>query len=423
MSSPTLTPPETATPEETSTAAQTISLEKQYLLQNYGRYPLVLHKGKGCYLFDTDGKRYLDLISGIGVNALGHAHPRIVKVIREQAGVLIHTSNLYYNEFQGRLAKKLAEVSGLQRSFFCNSGTEAMECALKMIKAHGSKVHPEKYEIVSIENSFHGRTIGAISVTGQPKYRKDFEPLLPGVKFIPANDITALEQVVSERTAGILLEGIQGEGGIYPMMPDFVRKARELCDRFDALLVDDEIQCGVGRTGSYFAYQLLDPVVMPDIMTAAKPLACGIPLGVVVTNERAAQSIAPGMHGSTFGGGALACRVALEFFDILEELLPSIPQVGGYFRMRLDELAHKHSFIKEVRSTGLMIGVELTVPGKQLVADAMAEGLLINCTHDVVLRFLPPYILTEKDVDRAIKVLAKIFKKFNPAAAGPVVNH
>ena len=423
MSSPTLTPPETATPEETSTAAQTISLEKEYLLQNYGRYPLVLHKGKGCYLFDTDGKRYLDLISGIGVNALGHAHPRIVKVIREQAGVLIHTSNLYYNEFQGRLAKKLAEVSGLQRSFFCNSGTEAMECALKMIKAHGSKVHPEKYEIVSIENSFHGRTIGAISVTGQPKYRKDFEPLLPGVKFIPANDITALEQVVSERTAGILLEGIQGEGGIYPMMPDFVRKARELCDRFDALLVDDEIQCGVGRTGSYFAYQLLDPVVMPDIMTAAKPLACGIPLGVVVTNERAAQSIAPGMHGSTFGGGALACRVALEFFDILEELLPSIPQVGGYFRMRLDELAHKHSFIKEVRSTGLMIGVELTVPGKQLVADAMAEGLLINCTHDVVLRFLPPYILTEKDVDRAIKVLAKIFKKFNPAAAGPVVNH
>ena len=423
MSTPTLTPPGTAASEVTSAAAQTISLEKEYVLQNYGRYPLVLRKGKGCYVFDTDGRRYLDLISGIGVNALGHAHPRIVKVIRDQAGVLIHTSNLYYNEFQGRLAKKLAEVSGLQRTFFCNSGTEAMECALKMIKAHGSKINPDKYEIVSIENSFHGRTIGAISVTGQPKYRKDFEPLLPGVKFIPANDLTALEQVVSERTAGILLEGIQGEGGIYPMTPDFVRKARELCDRFDALLVDDEIQCGVGRTGSYFAYQLLDPVVMPDIMTAAKPLACGIPLGVVVTNERAAQSIAPGMHGSTFGGGALACRVALEFFDILEGLLPSIHQVGGYFRMRLDELARKHSFIKEIRSTGLMIGVELTVPGKQLVLDAMAEGMLINCTHDVVLRFLPPYILTEKDVDRAIKILAKIFQKFKPEAAGIVVQH
>ncbi len=423
MSTPTLTPPETVASEVTSAAAQTISLEKEYLLQNYGRYPLVLRKGKGCYVFDTDGRRYLDLISGIGVNALGHAHPRIVKVIRDQAGVLIHTSNLYYNEFQGRLAKKLAEVSGLQRTFFCNSGTEAMECALKMIKAHGSKINPDKYEIVSIENSFHGRTIGAISVTGQPKYRKDFEPLLPGVKFIPANDVAALEQVVSERTAGILLEGIQGEGGIYPMTPDFVRKARELCDRFDALLVDDEIQCGVGRTGSYFAYQLLDPVVMPDIMTAAKPLACGIPLGVVVTNERAAQSIASGMHGSTFGGGALACRVALEFFDILEGLLPSIHQVGGYFRMRLDELGRKHSFIKEIRSTGLMIGVELTVPGKQLVLDAMAEGLLINCTHDVVLRFLPPYILTEKDVDRAVKVLAKIFRKFKPEAAGTVVQH
>ena len=423
MSTPTLTPPETAASEETSAAAQTISLEKEYLLQNYGRYPLVLRKGKGCYVFDTDGRRYLDLISGIGVNALGHAHPRIVKVIRDQAGVLIHTSNLYYNEFQGRLAKKLAEVSGLQRTFFCNSGTEAMECALKMIKAHGSKINPDKYEIVSIENSFHGRTIGAISVTGQPKYRKDFEPLLPGVKFIPANDVAALEQVVSERTAGILLESIQGEGGIYPMTPDFVRKARELCDRFDALLVDDEIQCGVGRTGSYFAYQLLDPVVMPDIMTAAKPLACGIPLGVVVTNERAAQSIASGMHGSTFGGGALACRVALEFFDILEGLLPSIHQVGGYFRMRLDELGRKHSFIKEIRSTGLMIGVELTVPGKQLVLDAMAEGLLINCTHDVVLRFLPPYILTEKDVDRAVKILAKIFRKFKPEAAGTVVQH
>jgi acetylornithine/succinyldiaminopimelate/putrescine aminotransferase len=298
-----------------------------------------------------------------------------------------------------------------------------MECALKMIKAHGSKINPDKYEIVSVENSFHGRTIGAISVTGQPKYRKDFEPLLPGVKFVPANDVAALEQIVSDRTAGILLEGIQGEGGVYPMMPDFVRKARELCDRFDALLVDDEIQCGVGRVGAYFAYQLLDPVVLPDIMTAAKPLACGIPLGVVVSNERAAKSIAPGMHGSTFGGGALACRVALEFFDVLEGLLPSIRNVGGYFRMRLDELARKHSFIKEVRSTGLMIGVELTGPGKQLVTDAMEQGLLINCTHDVVLRFLPPYILTEKDVDRAIAVLAKIFKKFKPEPAGTVIQH
>ncbi len=416
MSTSTLTPAGNP-PVLKSTAEEVIALEKEYVLQNYGRYPLVLDRGKGVYVYDPNGKRYLDLLSGIGVNALGHAHPRIVKVIREQAGRLIHTSNLYYNEFQGKLAKKLAELSGLQRSFYCNSGTEATEGALKMIRAHGNKISTSKFEIVSVDNSFHGRTFGALSVTGQPKYRKDFEPLLPGVKFVPLNDITALEQVVSERTAGIILEAIQGEGGVYPMSEEFIRKSRELCDRYDALLVDDEVQCGVGRAGKYFSYQLLDPVVMPDVLTLAKPLGCGVPMGAIVTNERAAASIASGMHGSTFGGGALVCRVALEFFDILDELLPSIERVGTYFRMRLRELQHKHSFIKEVRGAGLMIGVELTCPGKQLVTDAMNQGLLINCTHETVLRFLPPYILTEKDVDRAIKVLAKLFKKFKPEAS------
>jgi acetylornithine/N-succinyldiaminopimelate aminotransferase len=391
-----------------------MELEREYVLQNYARYPLVLHRGKGCYVYDLNGKRYLDLIAGIGVNALGHAHPRIVKVIREQAGLLIHTSNLYYNEFQGPLAKRLSQASGLQRSFFCNSGTEAMEGALKMIRSHGSHTSPDKYEIVSVDNSFHGRTMGALSVTGQPKYRKDFEPLLPGIKFVPINDSTALEQVVNEKTAGIVLEAVQGEGGVYPLSPEFVRKARELCDKYDALLVDDEIQCGVGRTGSYFAYQLLDPPTMPDIMIAAKPLACGIPLGVIVANDRAAKTIAPGMHGSTFGGGALACRVALEFFDILDELLPSIHSVGGYFRMRLSELARKHSFIKEVRGNGLMIGVEFTVPCKQLVMSCMAQGLLVNVTHDTVLRLLPPYIITEQQADNAVKALARVFRKFKP---------
>jgi len=413
MSTSTLTPAGNP-PVLKSTADEVIALEKEYVLQNYGRYPLVLDRGKGVYVYDPNGRRYLDLLSGIGVNALGHAHPRIVKVIREQAGRLIHTSNLYYNEYQAKLARKLAELSGLQRSFYCNSGTEATEGALKMIRAHGNKISTSKFEIVSVDNSFHGRTFGALSVTGQPKYRKDFEPLLPGVKFVPLNDVTALEQVVSERTAGIILEAIQGEGGIYPMSEDFIRKSRELCDRYDALLVDDEVQCGVGRTGKCFSYQLLDPVVMPDVLTLAKPLGCGVPMGAIVTNERAAASIASGMHGSTFGGGALVCRVALEFFDILEDLLPSIERVGTYFRMRLRELQHKHSFIKEVRGSGLMIGMELTCPGKQLVTDAMNQGLLINCTHETVLRFLPPYILTEKDVDRAIKVLARLFKKFKP---------
>ena len=236
-----------------------IDLERDYLLQNYSRYPLVVHKGKGCYVYDVNGARYLDFIAGIGVNALGHAHPRIVKVIREQAALLIHSSNLYYHEYQGPLAKKLAEISGLERTFFTNSGTEAIEGALKMIRSHGNHSGADKHEIISLENSFHGRTLGALSVTGQPKYRKDFEPLLPGVRFVPANDIAALEAAFSEPTAGMLLELIQGEGGIYPMSPEYARKARELADRYNALLVFDEIQCGVGRPGTYFAYQRTKP--------------------------------------------------------------------------------------------------------------------------------------------------------------------
>jgi predicted acetylornithine/succinylornithine family transaminase len=388
-----------------------MDLEREYVLQNYARYPLVLARGKGCYVYDLEGRRYLDFIAGIGVNALGHAHPRILAVIREQAGLLIHTSNLYYNLYQGPLAKRLAEISGLQRTFFANTGTEAMEGALKMVHAHGRAIHPDKYEIVSLENSFHGRTLGALSITGQAKYREPFEPLIPGVKFVPVNDIAALEAAFSERTAGIVLEMIQGEGGIYPLTHEFVVKARELADRYNALLVADEIQCGVGRTGTYFAYQRSHPVILPDVMAAAKPLACGIPVGVIVANERAAAAIKPGMHGSTFGGGALACRVALEFLDVLDELLPSIQRVGGYFHVVLNELARKHGFVKEVRGFGLMLGMELAVPGKQIVLDAMAEGLLINCTHETVLRFLPPYIATEKEVDQAVKTLGKLFAK------------
>lgn len=388
-----------------------VELEKQYLLQNYARYPLVLHRGKGCYVYDTSGKRYLDLIAGIGVNALGYAHPRLTKVIREQAGLLLHTSNLYYHEYQGPLAARIARASGLDRIFFCNSGTESVEGALKMARAHGRAVHPEKIEFIALDNSFHGRTFGALSVTGQEKYRRDFQPLLSGVHFVPRNDCTALEQVFTDRTAAIILELVQGEGGIYPISPDYVRRARQLADRHNALLIFDEIQCGVGRPGTYFAYQMFEPLVLPDIMVAAKPVACGIPLGFIAANERAAASIGSGMHGSTFGGGPLACRVALEFFDILDELLPHIIHVGGYFRMRLTELAKHFSFIKEIRGFGLMLGVELDIAGKQIVLDAMEEGVLINCTHDVVLRMLPPYILSEQDVDRAMAVLTRVLKK------------
>jgi acetylornithine/N-succinyldiaminopimelate aminotransferase len=401
-----------------SLAADTVvDLERQYVLQNYSRYPLVVHKGKGCHVYDVNGTRYLDFIAGIGVNALGHAHPRIVKVIREQAALLIHSSNLYYHEYQGPLAKKLAETTGLQRTFFTNSGTEAMEGALKMIRSHGNRNGTGKHEVISLENSFHGRTLGALSVTGQAKYRTDFEPLPPGVRFVPANDGAALEAAFSESTAGMVLELIQGEGGIFPVSAEYQRKARELADRYNALLVFDEIQCGVGRPGTYFAYQRSKPVTLPDIVVVAKPLACGLPLGAIVANEKAAAAIAPGMHGPTFGGSALACRVALEFFDILDGLLPNILQVGGYLHLMLNELARKHSFVKEVRGFGLMIGVDMEIPGKQMVLDAMADGLLINCTHDTVLRFLPPYIVTERDVDTAVKVLAKIFAKQKGAPA------
>ena len=392
-------------------AADVKTLESKYLLQNYARLPVVLARGRGCYVYDTSGKRYLDLITGIGVNALGYAHPRITGVIREQAGRLLHTSNLYYHEYGGRLAEKLAQVTGLERTFFCNSGAESMEGALKMIRSHGRRIHPEKYEIVSLENSFHGRTLGAISITGQAKYRADFEPLLPGPRFVALNDIEALEQTVNERTAGIVIEWIQGEGGIHPATLEFARRARELADQHNALLVFDETQCGVGRPGVHFSYQLAQPAVLPDIMAAAKPLGCGIPLGVIVANAKAAATIGPGMHGSTFGGGPLACRVALEFLEVLEGLLPSIRQIGELFRSRLRDLAQRFPFIKEVRGEGLMIGVDLDRPGKQMVLDAIEAGLLINCTHDTVLRFLPPYIVGEREIDVAITKLKNVFQR------------
>ncbi|MGO9895906.1 MAG: aspartate aminotransferase family protein [Bryobacteraceae bacterium] len=388
-----------------------MDLERAHLLQNYARYPLVLARGKGCWVYDLDGRRYLDLITGIGVNALGHAHPRITKAIRQQAGLMVHSSNLYYHRYQGELAKRLTAMSGLDRAFFCNSGTEAVEGALKMVHAHGRALDPEKYEIVSLDNSFHGRSMGALSVTGQAKYRADFEPLIPGVKFVPPNDVAALEAAFSPRTAGVILELIQGEGGIYPLTPEFAGKARELADRYDALLLADETQCGVGRPGVYFAYQRSEPVIMPDVVVAAKPVACGLPLGFILANEKAAAAIRPGMHGTTFGGGPLTCRVGLEFVAILDELLPSIRRMGAYFLERLQHLAAKHAVIKEVRGFGLMLGVELHVPGKQLVLDGIGRGLLFNCTHENVLRFLPPYIVTEKEVDRAIRILDRLIAK------------
>jgi acetylornithine/succinyldiaminopimelate/putrescine aminotransferase len=258
--------------------------------------------------------------------------------------------------------------------------------------------------------------MGALSITGQPKYRAPFEPLLPGARFIPRNDIGALEAAVSERTAAIILEGIQGEGGILPVSEGFFRRARALATQHNALLILDGIQCSVGRPGKHYSFQLFSEPVLPDVMAIAKPISCGLPLGAVIANDKAAAAIAPGMHGTTFGGGPLACRVALEFYDLLDELLPSIQRVGTYFRAGLEDLRSRFGFVKEVRGAGLMIGVELDIPGKQFVLDGHAEGLLFNCTHDTVLRFLPPYIITEKEVDRALRGLARVFRKAKTAA-------
>ena len=407
-------PPANPAAEPPNSSQPVFDLEKRYLLQNYARYPLVLARGKGCWVYDIDKRRYLDLITGIGVNALGHAHPRIVRVIREQAAKLIHCSNLYYHQYQGPLARILCETSGLDRVFFCNSGTEAVEGAIKMARSHGRHIHPDKYELVALDNSFHGRSMGALSITGQPKYRADFEPLLPGVRFVPTGDGAALAAAVDERTAGIFIETIQGEGGINLIPADLLRLARELADRHNALLVFDEIQCGVGRSGRHYAYQLVEPPVLPDVMVLAKPIACGLPLGAIVSNEKAAAAIAPGMHGTTFGGGPLACRVAIEFYSILEELLPQMRRVGEHFFDGLRRLQKRYGFIRDVRGAGLMIGVELDFPCKQLVAEGMKEGLLFNVTHDTVVRLLPPFIITEKEVDRALLGLNRVFRHAKP---------
>lgn len=383
-------------------------LEKKYLVQTYARYPLVIDRGRGCWVYDAAGKRYLDFVTGLGVNALGHAHPRIVKVIREQAARAIHVSNLYYHGYQGPLAARLARLAGLDRVFLCNSGTEAIEGAIKMARAR-TENREDKFHLVALDNSFHGRTMGALAATGQEKYRLPFRPLVPGVEFVRFNDVADLRARVSERTAAILLEPIQGEGGIFEVDGEFLRAAEELARKFNALLILDEIQCGLGRTGDYFAFRRAG--AKPDIVVTAKPLAAGLPLGAILAREEVAAALGTGMHGTTFGGGPLACRVALEFLDILEQekLLENVRRVGAYFQRCLRELQRRFSFIKEVRGRGLMLAADLKFDARPLVNKAMDAGLLINSTHETVLRFLPPYIIGKEHVDRAIRILERIF--------------
>ena len=390
-----------------STYEEIVAREKKYLLNTYARYPIAIARGKGVYVYDVEGKRYLDFLSGLGVNALGHAHPRIVKVIREQAARAIHVSNLYYNEYQGLLAEKLCTLSGMDRAFFSNSGTEAIEGALKLVRAAGHATNPEKSVVIALDNSFHGRTMGALALTGQPKYRKDFDPMLEGVRFVPRNDAEALRSAMDERICAIVLEPIQGEGGIQEATPEFLRVCRELCDQHQAALIFDEIQCGMGRTGRLFAFEHFG--VMPDVVCVAKPIAAGLPLGAFLAKEKFAQHITPGKHGTTFGGGPLTCRVALEYLAILEDenLLERVRRVGAYFTQKLSELKDKFHIATEVRGVGAIQALDLNIPGKPVLEGCHANGLLINVTQDTVLRFLPPFLLEEKHVDAGIRILRK----------------
>jgi acetylornithine/N-succinyldiaminopimelate aminotransferase len=396
---------------------------EKFLLPTYKRPPIVMTHGRGAYVFDPTGKKYLDFLGGIAVNALGHAHPRIVKVIRREAARAIHLSNLYHNTFQGPLARKLTEWSGLDRVFFTNSGTEAIDGAMKLARLLGrmpeepAGTAAKKHRFLALENSFHGRTFGAISVTSTEKYRLPFSPVVPGVDFVRFNDLADLEAKCDDTVCAILLETIQGEGGIYPVSESFWNRARALATEHGALLIADEIQCGLGRTARYFAYQKFSS--KPDIALIAKPLAAGLPLGAILTTEAVGSRVSPGVHGTTFGGGPLACAVALEFLKTVEDekLLDNIRQRGAELREVLTALASKFSFIREIRAEGLMIGIELSVEGAPFVTEAMQRGLLINCTHDFTLRLLPPFIITRAQVREFLRLFELVLEKTSKQAA------
>lgn len=416
---------EEATEHLTESPALTLDyireLEGKYVMQTYARNPVLFVRGKNSTLFDDQGKPYLDFISGIGVNVLGYDHPVVRRVMREQAN-LLHTSNLYYHPYQGQLAERLVKASGLSRVFFANTGTETTEGALKLARAWQRRQgRTDQYEFVSLTNSFHGRTLGALSITAQQKYREPFEPLIPGVRFIDANncaeDFAETRASINERTAAVIIETIQGEGGIYPMSDSFLKVVRERCDETGALLILDEVQCGLGRTGKTFAYE--NTSIQPDILTVAKPLGLGVPLGAFIASEKVADGLRPGDHGTTFGGGPLACRLSLEFMKMLDEgkLMQRLIEIGNYFRKKLRRLQRDMpEMVKEVRGLGLMVGMELTFPGKTVVTQMLERGFLINCTHDVTLRFLPPYIITKAEIKALVENLAEVIQTEGPKA-------
>jgi len=384
------------------TTQETIELFDKYVIANYGRLPRVIVRGEGCYLYDAEGNKILDMFPGWAVSALGHCHPKVVAALRKQAGELLHIDNTFYSEPQGQLAKLLSERAFGGKCFFCNSGAEANEAAMKLARLYTAK---EKYKFITAEGSFHGRTFATVTATAQPKYHEGFLPLLPGFSYIPFNNVAALESAFSDEVAAVMVEPIQGEGGINVATEEFLQAIRRLCDENGAVMILDEVQTGIGRTGKWFAYQHFD--VEPDIITMAKALGGGVAIGAMMAKPELAAVLTPGKHASTFGGNCIACAAGIAVIEAIEEdnLLQNAAQLGQYTKDKLLQLKQKHSVIDSVRGIGMMIGVQLTGPGAAIVDKCLEQGLRINCTHDTVLRFMPPMIATKEQIDRAIEIV------------------
>ena len=384
------------------TTQETIQLFDKYVIANYGRLPRVIVKGEGCYLYDADGHQILDMFPGWAVSGIGHCHPKVVEALRRQAGELLHIDNTFYSEPQGRLAQLLSERAFGGKCFFCNSGAEANEAALKLARLHTPQ---EKYKFITAEGSFHGRTFATVTATAQPKYHEGFLPLLPGFVYVPFNDIEALESTFSDEVAAVMVEPIQGEGGINVATAEYLQTIRRLCDENGAVMILDEVQTGIGRTGKWFAYQHFD--VEPDIITMAKALGGGVAIGAMMATKEIAASLVPGKHASTFGGNCLACAAGVAVLEAIEEnnLLQNAAELGEYTKHKLLQLKEKHFIIDSVRGIGLMIGVQLTSKGTEIVNQCLDKGLRINCTNETVLRFMPPMIVTKEQIDQAIDIL------------------
>ena len=392
-------------------------LESRHVVQTYRRTPIVLVRGTGVLVYDEDGREYLDLLAGIGVGALGHGDGELARAIAEQSREMIHCSNLFFHPLQGLVAERLAALSGLSRSFFCNSGGEAVEACLKFSRRFWyTKGVAGRTEIIAMEGDFHGRTMGALSATWVEDYRKPFMPLLPDVRFVPFNDAAALASAVTERTAAIILEPIQGEGGVRPMTPQFAKAVDEVCQRTGTLLIADEVQCGLGRTGQPFYFQQLG--LAPDLVPVGKALAGGVPMGAALVKEHVAAALAFGDHGTTFGGNLLACRAALVCLDRLNDgLMEHVRKVGAHLESRLREMQRRHPAIVDVRGAGLMWGLELNIDAAAVHEAAVRQGVLVNRTAGKVIRLLPPLVITEAELDRALGLLDMAFSEALPGVA------